>query len=97
MSGVKKAGRKKVRTLKQDEMWHLDFLAKYGMSENRVHYWLKQLDIKMEFKLYHRTNRVRAVLTKDQVRAILLAVKYTDNKVKHLKRVAHGFRGEVAA
>lgn len=97
MSGVKKAGRKRVNTLATSEMWYLDFLSKYGMSENRVHYWIKKLDIKMEFKLYHRTHRSRAVLTNDQVKAILLAVKYTANKMVHLKRVANGFKGEAAA
>lgn len=97
MSGVKKAGRKRTRVLKLDEVFYIDFIAKHQIADNTAHYWMKKLDIKMTYKTYHRTNRRRAVLTKAQARAILLAVGYTADKMTRLKRVANGFRGEVAA
>lgn len=97
MGGVKRAGAPKTKATKFGEVYFLDFLKANNLSENRVRYWLKVLEVKMRYVKHPGTGRTRGVLTKEQARAILKAVNFNRNKLKALKAEARGFRPQAIA
>lgn len=90
--GVKRAGAPKTKGTKFGEVYFINFMREHpALSENRVRYWLKKLEIKMTYARHGRTGKMRAVLQKTEARAILRAISYNANKLKALKMEAHGF------